>query len=183
MQHPNFALCFVYRRIGFRNYQQEAKASSTSITSTFTKLWLSTSSPLGEQKVEEDNTKHENIIGEISEGGQTSRKKKKRILHRREFVGLAKAVDRGQFETVYQPMAKNGTFMALSGLPDRTKLFSVLGIESSCDDTGGMYVLGSGITHLIHIFLMVLDLSSFIFFCITSLLSAAVRFFNCRHVS
>jgi hypothetical protein len=138
MPHLNSAVCFMYRRIGFRNYQQQSKASNNRISSTFTKLWLSTSSPLGKQKVEEDHTKYENNKGESSEGGQTSRKKKKRILHRREFVGLAKAVDRGQFETVYQPMAKNGTFMALSGLPDRTKLFSVLGIESSCDDTGGV---------------------------------------------
>lgn len=57
---------------------------------------------------------------------------------RREFIGKAKAVDRGQWATVYSPGGGDGaSFVAKSGLPDRDKLFTVLGIESSCDDTGG----------------------------------------------
>jgi len=54
------------------------------------------------------------------------------------FIGLTKAVNWGQF-TPYNPL-KNGKFEAKSGLPQKLKegkLFTVLGIESSCDDTGG----------------------------------------------
>ena len=58
---------------------------------------------------------------------------------RKKFIGLAKAVDRGQYHT-YNPR-KSGRFEAKSGLPDAVveggKMFTVLGIESSCDDTGG----------------------------------------------
>ena len=61
---------------------------------------------------------------------------------RREFIGKAKAVDRGQWATVYNPGGKDyHSFEAKSGLPDRTKLFTVLGIESSCDDTGGVFLI------------------------------------------
>ena len=57
---------------------------------------------------------------------------------RRKFIGLAKAVSRpGQYAHVYEPMDENGQFQAKSGLPDLSKPFVVLGIESSCDDTGG----------------------------------------------
>lgn len=57
---------------------------------------------------------------------------------RRKFIGLAKAVDRGNSPNTYSPGGKDGTnFVAKSGLPDVTKSFCVLGIESSCDDTGG----------------------------------------------
>ena len=57
---------------------------------------------------------------------------------RKKFIGLAKAVDRGQYHS-YNPL-KEGRFVAKSGLPKNIregKLFTVLGIESSCDDTGG----------------------------------------------
>jgi N6-L-threonylcarbamoyladenine synthase len=65
---------------------------------------------------------------------------------REQFIGLAKAVDRGQFSVTYQPGGPNGdTFVAKSGLPlDVTKLFTVLGIESSCDDTGAAVVRSDG---------------------------------------
>lgn len=53
---------------------------------------------------------------------------------RQKFIGLAKAVDRGQYHA-YNPL-KDGGFKANSGLPEK-ELFTVLGIESSCDDTGG----------------------------------------------
>ncbi len=60
---------------------------------------------------------------------------------RKKLIGLAKAVDRGQFQNAYSPGGNDGvSFLAKSGLPDRNKLFCVLGIESSCDDTGGAYV-------------------------------------------
>ncbi len=57
---------------------------------------------------------------------------------RKEFIGLAKAVDRGQFQNAYSPGGPDGaSFAARSGLPSDGRLFCVLGIESSCDDTGG----------------------------------------------
>lgn len=63
---------------------------------------------------------------------------------RREFIGMAKAVDRGQWNTTYQPLTADGTFQALSGLPHRNTPFTVLGIESSCDDTGAAVVQSDG---------------------------------------
>eukprot|EP00591_Stephanopyxis_turris_P017866 CAMPEP_0195544026 /NCGR_PEP_ID=MMETSP0794_2-20130614/52420_1 /TAXON_ID=515487 /ORGANISM="Stephanopyxis turris, Strain CCMP 815" /LENGTH=189 /DNA_ID=CAMNT_0040678203 /DNA_START=495 /DNA_END=1061 /DNA_ORIENTATION=- len=57
---------------------------------------------------------------------------------------MAKAVDRGVFN-VYRPIGDDGTFSAKSGLPDRTKPFTVLGIESSCDDTGAAVVRSDGV--------------------------------------
>lgn len=68
---------------------------------------------------------------------------------RKKLIGLAKAVDRGQFRNAYSPGGNDGvSFVAKSGLPDRSKLFCVLGIESSCDDTGGEYVIS--IEHVIN---------------------------------
>lgn len=72
----------------------------------------------------------------------TNRNKKKLLKSgrekRRKFIGLAKAVDRGQWQNTYSPGGAGGaSFVAKSGLPDVTKPFCVLGIESSCDDTGG----------------------------------------------
>ena len=75
---------------------------------------------------------------------------------RKKNVGLAKAVDRGQFAVTYQPFARHGVgdnndnnntlfFQAKSGLPDRTKPFTVLGIESSCDDTGAAVIRSDGV--------------------------------------
>lgn len=61
---------------------------------------------------------------------------------RRKFIGMAKAVDRGQWSVTYNPAVP--TFQAKSGLPDRTRLFTVLGIESSCDDTGAAVVRSDG---------------------------------------
>ena len=63
---------------------------------------------------------------------------------RREFIGMAKAVDRGQWNITYQP-CQGGSFQALSGLPDRNRTFTVLGIESSCDDTGAAVVRSDGV--------------------------------------
>jgi len=64
---------------------------------------------------------------------------------RSQFIGMAKAVDRGQYDVTYQPGGVDGTtFQAKSGLPDLTKPFTVLGIESSCDDTGVAIVRSDG---------------------------------------
>ena len=79
---------------------------------------------------------------------------------RSQFIGLAKAVDRGtgQYQVTYKPGdGPDGTvFNALSGLPPSlsstpfssspptSKLFTVLGIESSCDDTGAAIVRSDG---------------------------------------
>jgi N6-L-threonylcarbamoyladenine synthase len=64
---------------------------------------------------------------------------------RRKFIGLAKAVDRGQFATTYQPGGPQGdAFEAKSGLPTKN-VFTVLGIESSCDDTGAAVVRSDGV--------------------------------------
>ena len=77
---------------------------------------------------------------------KTSKKKSSSLQSGREkrkkFIGLAKAVDRGQFQYTYNPGGKIDTngkqkFIAKSGLPNIEKSFCVLGIESSCDDTGG----------------------------------------------
>mmetsp|Transcript_45509 Transcript_45509/g.110225 ORF Transcript_45509/g.110225 Transcript_45509/m.110225 type:complete len:482 (-) Transcript_45509:478-1923(-) len=64
---------------------------------------------------------------------------------RRKLIGLAKAVDRGQFSITYQPGGPNGdAFESKSGLPSSSKPFTVLGIESSCDDTGAAVVRSDG---------------------------------------
>ncbi|KAL7460841.1 hypothetical protein ACHAXS_001281 [Conticribra weissflogii] len=64
---------------------------------------------------------------------------------RRKFIGMAKAVDRGQWAVTYSPGGSDGSsFVSRSGLPDLTKPFCVLGIESSCDDTGAAVVRSDG---------------------------------------
>jgi N6-L-threonylcarbamoyladenine synthase len=74
-----------------------------------------------------------------------SDKKKMAKEKRSKFIGLAKAVDRGQYSVTYQPGGEDGlSFLAKSGLPDVSKPFTVLGIESSCDDTGAAVVRSDG---------------------------------------
>ena len=86
-----------------------------------------------------------------SKDGTTKRRKKRSNNRyskdkRREFIGKAKAVDRGQWSAVYSPGGDDRiNFTAKSGLPDRTKPFTVLGIESSCDDTGAAVVRSDGV--------------------------------------
>lgn len=73
-------------------------------------------------------------------------KKERAKAKRSKFIGMAKAVDRGQFIVTYQPGGLDGvSFEAKSGLPDTTKPFTVLGIESSCDDTGAAVVRSDGV--------------------------------------
>ena len=70
---------------------------------------------------------------------------KRRRARQKRHIGLAKAVDRGQHAATYRPGGPKGRdFEAKSGLPDRTKLFTVLGIESSCDDTGAAVIRSDG---------------------------------------
>eukprot|EP00571_Detonula_confervacea_P015869 CAMPEP_0172301050 /NCGR_PEP_ID=MMETSP1058-20130122/3020_1 /TAXON_ID=83371 /ORGANISM="Detonula confervacea, Strain CCMP 353" /LENGTH=518 /DNA_ID=CAMNT_0013011043 /DNA_START=91 /DNA_END=1647 /DNA_ORIENTATION=- len=79
-----------------------------------------------------------------------ARKEKKKAFKagrakRRKLIGLAKAVDRGQFQNTYSPGGPDGkNFVAKSGLPDVGKSFCVLGIESSCDDTGAAIMRSDG---------------------------------------
>ena len=88
----------------------------------------------------QSQTKHNNNNMK-NKGGNKLRGKEKR----RQFIGMAKAVDRGQWANVYKPGGDDGfTFKAQSGLPDRTRPFTVLGIESSCDDTGAAVVRSDG---------------------------------------
>eukprot|EP00547_Thalassionema_nitzschioides_P006807 CAMPEP_0194220502 /NCGR_PEP_ID=MMETSP0156-20130528/28552_1 /TAXON_ID=33649 /ORGANISM="Thalassionema nitzschioides, Strain L26-B" /LENGTH=470 /DNA_ID=CAMNT_0038950567 /DNA_START=123 /DNA_END=1535 /DNA_ORIENTATION=+ len=92
------------------------------------------------------------ITSEASQGGKgpnTHNKNKEKRYQaarekRRKFIGMAKAVDRGQFAVTYKPRSDSGKFQSRSGLPDRTKLFTVLGVESSCDDTGAAVVRSDG---------------------------------------
>lgn len=73
-------------------------------------------------------------------------KKERAKAKRSKFIGMAKAVDRGQFSVTYQPGGLDRvSFEAKSGLPDTTKPFTVLGIESSCDDTGAAVVRSDGV--------------------------------------
>ena len=96
-----------------------------------------------------DSSTHDDVTSTSITTEKTARlnKKKEKALKsgrekRKKFIGLAKAVDRGQFQYVYSPGGSDGTnFIAKSGLPDTSKPFCVLGIESSCDDTGGELVL------------------------------------------
>mmetsp|Transcript_39723 Transcript_39723/g.85652 ORF Transcript_39723/g.85652 Transcript_39723/m.85652 type:complete len:539 (+) Transcript_39723:129-1745(+) len=80
----------------------------------------------------------------------TKTKKKKKSLKsgrekRKKFIGMAKAVDRGQWQHTYSPGGTDGMkFESKSGLPDTGKPFCVLGIESSCDDTGAAIIRSDG---------------------------------------
>ena len=93
-----------------------------------------------------DSSTHDGVTSITTEKTARLNKKKEKALKsgrekRKKFIGLAKAVDRGQFQYVYSPGGSDGTnFIAKSGLPDTSKPFCVLGIESSCDDTGGELV-------------------------------------------
>lgn len=79
-----------------------------------------------------------------SSAKQSKKRKKQAREKRREFIGMAKAVDRGQWNVTYAPFREE-KFHALSGLPSRKRPFTVLGIESSCDDTGAAVVRSDGV--------------------------------------
>ncbi len=98
----------------------------------------------------EESTTESNTRINIPPSQQRRKKKKKNNKNskekRREFIGKAKAVDNGRWSTIYSPGGDDGiSFTAKSGLPDRSKPFTVLGIESSCDDTGAAVVRSDGV--------------------------------------
>jgi tRNA N6-adenosine threonylcarbamoyltransferase len=77
----------------------------------------------------------------------TKERRKASKTKRKALLGVAKAVDRGRgVQVTYAPGGVDGlSFRAKSGLPDRTRPFTVLGIESSCDDTGAAVVRSDGV--------------------------------------
>ena len=94
------------------------------------------------------------LIQEIASSTKIeAREKRKKLLR------VAKAIDRGLPNvTTYNPCViipsniddpssapPMVSYVSKSGLPDRTKLFTVLGIESSCDDTGVAIVRSDGV--------------------------------------
>ena len=81
------------------------------------------------------------IARERRKAERQARKEAAKAKRKKLMLGMPKAVDLGQYATVYQPHP----FQANSGLPDRTKHFTVLGIESSCDDTGAAVVRSDGV--------------------------------------
>lgn len=91
----------------------------------------------------------DNTTVEIQRKINKDEKKKRKAAakaKRSKFIGMAKAVDRGQYAVTYQPGGIDGNvFQAKSGLPDISKPFTVLGIESSCDDTGVAVVRSDGV--------------------------------------
>ena len=101
-----------------------------------TRLFLSTRPPLTPDQVAEIRAKRK----------LAKEKRKEAARLRKISIGKAKAVDRGQFQVTYRPAGEDGSsFRALSGLPNRKTPFTVLGIESSCDDTGAAVVRSDGV--------------------------------------
>jgi N6-L-threonylcarbamoyladenine synthase len=102
---------------------------------------------------EEDTTAHSTTIQGVNNNNNNGallspaeKRHRAREARKKSVVGLAKAVDRGQFSVTYQPGGSDGqSFRAWSGLPDRTRPFTVLGIESSCDDTGAAVIRSDGV--------------------------------------
>ncbi len=97
-----------------------------------------------------DNTStSEEIALQRAERAEKKKQKKAAAAAKRsKFIGMAKAVDRGQFKTTYHPGGTTGSsFVAKSGLPEEylSRPFTVLGIESSCDDTGAAVVRSDGV--------------------------------------
>lgn len=107
--------------------------SSGKLVLATTRLFASSSAPDTASSKESD-----------SNNSKESRKEKAKRKRSR-FIGMAKAVDRGQYGVTYQPGGPGGDmFQSKSGLPDLNRNFTVLGIESSCDDTGAAVVSSDG---------------------------------------
>ena len=128
-----------HQRLSSFSYRRSASSYRTTTTRRRNGTSLDSSS-----STHHDDVTSTSII--TTETARLNKKKKEKALKsgrekRKKFIGLAKAVDRGQFQYVYSPGGTDGTnFSAKSGLPDTSKPFCVLGIESSCDDTGGKLV-------------------------------------------
>jgi len=117
------------------------------ISSSSTELHMSSTSKIQEEsECDSELTEEEIKLQRARVKEERKAKKQKARDKRREFIGMAKAVDRGQWPNIYNPGGSDGvSFEAKSGLPDRTKPFLVLGIESSCDDTGAAVVRSDGV--------------------------------------
>lgn len=122
------AFAFASTRKGFRQAQTQHSplrnlpwSTRTTTTATTTSLFSSSpsSSSLSEQEMAE--------LKERRKAAKQARKEAARAKRLKRMIGMPKAVDHGQYTTVYQPHP----FQAQSGLPDRTRPFVVLGIESS----------------------------------------------------
>jgi N6-L-threonylcarbamoyladenine synthase len=86
------------------------------------------------KRIDSSCCRHLSTASSANEAARAKRKAK---------IGLAKAIDRGLPNVVTYDPFRNTTFSALSGLPDRSP-FLVLGIESSCDDTGAAVLSSDG---------------------------------------
>ena len=108
-----------------------APRSGSRIITASTRLFMANSPTESPSKTQDESQK---------------RRKQNAKSKRSKFIGMAKAVDRGQFSVTYKPGdGPNGDlFQSRSGLPDLSKEFTVLGIESSCDDTGAAIVRSDG---------------------------------------
>jgi N6-L-threonylcarbamoyladenine synthase len=143
MLHNSCCQGFTISRIGLLGIPKTqyylARRSTPSLTRQTHRLFSSDVSQENSQNISTDSVARETFEA----------KKKKRFAaardKRRKLIGLAKAMDHGQPGIVtYQPQKIDGQYTAASGLPDRTKPFTVLGIESSCDDTGVAIVKSDG---------------------------------------
>ena len=122
-------------------------AKTNSILRTFATIDNSTTTDSASTTTSsESDDDNDNIALLRAERGERKRQKKAAAAKRRsKFIGMAKAVDRGQFKTTYRPGGSTGvSFVAKSGLPVH-ETFTVLGIESSCDDTGAAVVRSDGV--------------------------------------
>jgi tRNA N6-adenosine threonylcarbamoyltransferase len=109
---------------------------------------ISTSAAAIDSNYNQTNTASTETLAEIMERRRLAKERRKASKTKRKaLLGIAKAVDRGKPNQVtYAPGGPDGqSFQAKSGLPNRTGLFTVLGIESSCDDTGAAVVRSDGV--------------------------------------
>jgi len=124
------ASCLSTRSIVGRISRRTVRATSTTTTTSWSSSSLF-SAALTDDEIARERRKEE----------RQARKEAAREKRKKRMLGMPKAVDLGQYATVYQPHP----FQAKSGLPDRTRPFTVLGIESSCDDTGAAVVRSDGV--------------------------------------
>ena len=133
-------LLFSVIMLSFQGSRMSVRAwTSRPATSISTRLFMSEIS-------EEISDEAAVAKAEARAARKAKRKAEKAKAKRSKFIGMAKAVDRGQFGVTYQPGGPDGSsFSAKSGLPDTSKPFTVLGIESTCDDTGAAIVRSDGV--------------------------------------
>ena len=123
----------IYRALSFPGFAERERSRSVCVSAAADSVTPSTSDPS-----HQDNA----VSGDKVQRKAAARAKRQKLL-----IGLAKAVDRGdgKYSASYRPGGIDGkSFQALSGLPDRTRPFTVLGIETSCDDTGAAIIRSDG---------------------------------------